>query len=147
MNGKYEKYIVRKPDITSLPFGNVVGEGEAKGKTGSNIYLSKDLVPGCDMHMNLIWVFEIPAPNPYVIQHAHPYEEYLIWIGTDPDNIHDLHGEVEFGIGGETYTFDTTTAIYIPKNVPHCPMTYKRVDRPHAFVALSEGGAYGGKEL
>jgi hypothetical protein len=88
--------------------------------------------------MNLIWVFEIPVPNPYVIQHAHPYEEYLIWIGTDPENIHDLHGEVEFGIGGETYTFDTTTAIYIPKNVPHCPMTYKRVDRPHAFVALQK---------
>jgi len=153
MSGKYEKYIIRKPELTSLPFGgrdengNEVGEGEAKGKSGSNIYMSKKQVSASNLHMNLIWVYEIPYPNPYVINHSHPYDEYLFFIGIDPENPEELYGEVEFGIGGETYTFDTTTAIYLPANLEHCPVTYKRVDRPHVFVALSEGGDYGGEEL
>lgn len=146
MSGKYEKYIIRKPELVSLPFGNEVPEGEAEGKTGSNIYLSKKQVPESNIHMNLIWIFKIPNPNPYVITHSHPYDEALFFIGIDPKNIEDLGCEVELELGGEKYTFDTTTAVFIPKGLEHCPLTYKRVDRPHIFVSYCEGGEYGGEE-
>lgn len=143
MSGQYERYIIRKPDPADMPYGNRLNEGERPGgKTGSSIYLSQDQIPECNLHMNLIWIFDVPSPNPYVLAHTHPYNETLFFIGTDPDNTEDLGGEVDLCLGGETYTFTTTTAVYVPKGLEHCPITYRRVDRPQLFIALSQSGQY-----
>jgi hypothetical protein len=45
-------------------------------------------------------------------------------------------------MGGEAHIFNKTTAIFIPKGVPHCPFTHKRVDRPFLLVVFAMNHKY-----
>jgi hypothetical protein len=67
--------------------------------------------------------------------HKHNCAEILYFIGGNPMNFKDFGAEVEFVIGEEEekHIITTTTWVYIPRNVPHCPLDFKRVDRPIMF--------------
>jgi len=69
--------------------------------------------------------------------HTHDCAEYLYFIGGNPMDFTDFGAEIELTIGAgddaETYTIDSTTWVYIPKGVPHCPLNFKRVDKPIMF--------------
>jgi hypothetical protein len=71
----------------------------------------------------------------------------VLLIGSDPKNLRDLGGEVQWGMGdGEeaaTYTLMSTTAIYVPGGLPHGPLVYNRVDRPILNIAIGlQAGDY-----
>lgn len=140
MSGQYEKYIIRKPKVVNLdyhPMQNV------KGVTfPDEIFMDGDLVKGCPIFVDIGWRFEVPDPDPIEWAHRHDFDEVLCFIGTDPNNPRDLGGEIEFHIEGEKYTFDTTTAIFIPKGLEHCPFMHKRVDRPFLLVAIAITDSY-----
>ncbi len=74
--------------------------------------------------------------------HAHPHDEYLIFLGTDPEDQFDLGGEVEFWLGGEKHTITKSCAVFIPGNVEHCPLVFHRVDRPFMFISTSNSLGY-----
>jgi hypothetical protein len=69
--------------------------------------------------------------------HRHNCAEILYFIGGDPMNFKEFGAEVELVIGEgkdeETHIINTTTWVYVPKNVLHCPLTFKRVDKPIMF--------------
>jgi hypothetical protein len=67
--------------------------------------------------------------------HRHPCAEILYFIGGDPMNFKEFGAEVELVMGeeGEKHIINTTTWVYIPKGVLHCPLTFKRVDKPIMF--------------
>ena len=69
--------------------------------------------------------------------HKHNCAEILYFIGGNPMNFKDFGAEVELVMGegeeAETYVINTTTWVYVPKNLPHCPLIFKRVDRPIMF--------------
>jgi hypothetical protein len=73
----------------------------------------------------------IPEP------HTHNVAEYLYFIGGNPMDFGDFGAEIEFTVGigddAETFTITSTTWVYIPKDLPHCPLNFKRVDRPIMF--------------
>ena len=73
-------------------------------------------------------------------EHEHEYDEVLIWTGSDPENPHDLGGELLIDIEGETYSVTTSGALYIPAGLRHCPLDFKKVTRPIRFSALSLSG-------
>ena len=72
-------------------------------------------------------------PNP----HSHNCAEFLYFIGGNPMDFGDFGAEIEFVMGegddAETYTITSTTWVYVPKGLPHCPLNFKRVDRPIMF--------------
>jgi hypothetical protein len=81
-----------------------------------------------------------PIYRPYLMiakAHQHNCAEILYFIGGNPMNFKDFGAEVELVMGegpeAETYTITTTTWVYVPKNLPHCPLNFKRVDRPIMF--------------
>ena len=47
--------------------------------------------------------------------------------------------EIEFYIGGQPITFNTTTSMYIPKGTPHGPVTWKKFYYPHVQMAFMLG--------
>jgi hypothetical protein len=67
--------------------------------------------------------------------HRHNCAEYLYFIGGNPMNFKDFGAEVELFMGEEMekHIITTTTWVYVPKNVLHCPLEFKKVDRPIMF--------------
>jgi hypothetical protein len=74
--------------------------------------------------------------------HVHGYSEFLICMGADCNDLGQLGGEVVFDIGPEmeAHTFNTSTVVMPPKNLPHCPEVVTRVDKPFIFIVLHEFG-------
>jgi hypothetical protein len=67
--------------------------------------------------------------------HRHPCAEILYFIGGDPMNFKEFGAEVELVMGEEeeTHVINTTTWVYIPKGLLHCPLDFKKVDKPIMF--------------
>ena len=101
--------------------------------------MSNDLVPGCNIYLGFGWIWDMPDPNPHILEHSHDYDEVVLHIGSDLNNPEDLGGKIEFVVGGEPVIIDKTSALYIPKGVKHGPVIWKRVDRPHIQMAIVLG--------
>jgi hypothetical protein len=75
--------------------------------------------------------------------HVHPdFDEALLLLGLDPDDLSDLGGEADFSVGEdgedqEHYLLTRSTAMAIKKDVPHLPLTFTRIDRPYVFMMVN----------
>jgi hypothetical protein len=154
---KWEKYVVKRPmryvvgENLNLPRPwkeevpkKLPVERWSKEDTGVQIIMSPLLVPdaysiveygitSADMAMGL--------KGQLVQPHKHlTYEEMFMFIGTNPDNVSDLGGEVDFWIGEgdnlEKITFKEPGCIYIPKGTAHFPMAFRNVKRPIIQVVI-----------
>jgi hypothetical protein len=69
--------------------------------------------------------------------HRHSVAEILYFIGGDPMNFKEFGAEVELTIGegddAQIISITSTTWVYVPGNVLHCPLEFKRVDKPIMF--------------
>jgi hypothetical protein len=83
----------------------------------------------------------IPKP------HTHNTAEILYFIGGNPMNFKEFGAEVELVMGEgkdeETYIITSTTWVYVPKNLPHCPLDFKRVDKLIMFGHIMFAPSYG----
>jgi hypothetical protein len=128
----YERYLVRKPIYE-------VGGGIKNRQSPTMTYMSNDLVPGCNMYLELGWIYDMPEPNPHIFEHSHEYDEIVLHIGGDPNNPEDLGAEIEFCVGGKPLTFDTSSGLFAPKGVKHGPLTWKKFSKPHIQMAIILG--------
>ena len=74
------------------------------------------------------------------IPHRHNVDEYLVFLGGTFPNLFDFDAEIEFTIGkigvdAEVFHITKPTIIRIPAGVEHCPLIFKRVDKPVFFQA------------
>ena len=102
-------------------------------------------IPGA-FQMNTCWWYKpnrervLANPNSQVAKpHYHPYPEILGFYGSDPYNPWDLGGEVEFCVDGEHHVLTKSTMVFLPPDLPHCPLYVNRVDRPifHFSVVMN----------
>jgi hypothetical protein len=133
---KYEKNLIKKPvrevDVTVAK--------KVKGREYPTMtYMSSDLVPGCNVYLEFGWIWDMPEPNPHILEHSHDYDEIVLHIGSDLQNPEELGAEIEFVVGGEPLKIDKTSALFVPKGVKHGPLTWKRVDKPHIQMAIVLG--------
>jgi hypothetical protein len=132
----YERYLVRKPIYESC-------SGVKNRQSPVMTYMSQAQVPEASCYVTFGWIYDIPEPNPYVMEHVHDFDEIILHLGSDPYASRDLGAEIEFYIGGQPITFNTTTSIFIPAGVPHGPLTWKRFTKPHIqMVLLPRTGSY-----
>ena len=130
------KYLVRRP---TREVGDQ-GIGKMRGRqTPTMTYMSNKLVPGCNTYIEFGWIYEVPNPNVHILEHVHNYDEIVIHFGSDPHNPEDLGAEIEFGVGGQPITFNTTSAFYLPKGLKHGPLIWKNVTRPHVQMTIIMG--------
>lgn len=132
---KYGKYIITSPKP---------GVEEEAGRDGpdvmtSMVYIDDKVLEGA-FYLECYWVHKPTRFSPPV--HTHEFDEILSFYGSDTDNPRDLGGEVELWIDGEKHLIDKSCSVYIPKGTQHCPMIFRRVDRPIFHFSTGTSGKY-----
>jgi hypothetical protein len=125
---KYGKYVVRRPVA-------IGGYGPELIYTGEKDYNSNFT----------IMFLRITAPTLMEeFAHSHDFDMYLYFLSFDPDNMGDLGAEIEIGLGEEQerHIITTPTTVYIPSGLVHCPLEFKRVDKPILFVHCTLASKY-----
>lgn len=79
--------------------------------------------------------------------HAHDFDQFTCFIGGNPTDIGDFGAEVELFLGpeGEKHIITNTTIVHIPRGLIHCPLNFKKVDRPIMFMNIPLTSNYGKK--
>ena len=144
---KYGKYIVTelKSNVDEASWTNA-GAVPAAGKRpgGRVLYLDNEVIPGA-FYVETAWSPPrgiIKEPRSIAEPHKHDYDEVLAMFGTDLDNPYELNGEIEFWLGGEKHMLTKTCIIFIPKGLVHCPLIYRRVDKPIFNFTTHSGKMY-----
>jgi mannose-6-phosphate isomerase-like protein (cupin superfamily) len=119
-NTKYSKYL-KEHTYRTAPFGPVLS------------------FSGQDDFQSDFSMFVISVDKPNLMEtyaHSHEFDMYLVFSGMDPNNMNDFGAEIElfFGEEGEKHVITKPTVVYIPKGTVHCPLNFKRVDKPVLFL-------------
>ena len=112
--------------------------------TGSSLFNAKEPV-------RRTWM---PVSNPHVLAekaHYHEFLEYIVFYGSDPENISDLGGTVEFTIGENkddltVFRITQSTQFFVKPGLWHSPMVFTEIkdpDKPIIFCEVSYAGAFG----
>ena len=138
---KYGKYIISGiPDKMKEEMAKrQEKEGEGAGKM--LLYTDGEYNPGV-YYFTTQWVYRPDEKGIPPIKHDHSYDEYLGFFGSDTDNPEDLCGEVELSLGDEKHTITKSCVVFVPKGVSHCPMKFKRVDKPIFYFATTPTTGY-----
>jgi hypothetical protein len=127
--GKYAKYLTTDikedtmlPDVIPGPTFGFRGEHQIPGA-------------GANFGWNVI-------TRPYFLDrvtHVHAGDEYLCFLaGNVPDCFSKFDAECDIYLGKEQelYTIKEPTIVYIPKGLLHCPLEFRKVNKPLLFVMI-----------
>lgn len=87
-----------------------------------------------------------PISEPFEMvseHHAHDFDQYLLFVGGDINNMMDLGGEVELtlsedGVNKEKFVFTTATMVYVRAGLYHCPLNFKKVNDPNKPILFHD---------
>lgn len=81
--------------------------------------------------------------------HSHDFNQIMLFIGTDTDDMGELGAEVELCMGkeGEKYMITTSSSVWIPKGLPHFPATINRMDNRFIYMEVSYASEYKEKSV
>ncbi|HEX7474753.1 MAG TPA: hypothetical protein VF318_02215 [Dehalococcoidales bacterium] len=71
--------------------------------------------------------------------HTHDFNQVILWMGSDLNDMGSLNAEIEFCLGEEKekHIATTSSAIFLPQGFPHFPATITRMDRRFIMVTVS----------
>ena len=136
---KYGHHIITdlKPGLNVPDF-----RSESADRMTHFLWIGDEVVKG-SLYMECVWIWrasEGQGPEP----HTHDFDEILAFWGTNPDDIHDLGGEIEFWLEDEKHIITKSCLIYVPKGMKHCPLRTTRLDRPIIHFFVANKGSYTG---
>lgn len=124
---KYDKYIIREP----------VNQGFQVERLDT---VGRELGAGC-----FLMCQAIKEPAQMIKDtHKHDFHQLLCFMGGNLLDIRDFGAEVELYLGeeGEKHIINATTIVNIPPGLPHCPLNFKRVDKPIVFLEIMLADKY-----
>jgi mannose-6-phosphate isomerase-like protein (cupin superfamily) len=76
--------------------------------------------------------------------HEHDHEQFLFFLGGNPEDVKDLGAEIEVTLGEEEekHIVKTASIVRIPKGLRHGPFNFKRVDKPIVFMNVTLSPEY-----
>ncbi len=124
---KYEKYFMKDPGFAPPKDGRVI-LGKAQTPSLHHILgINRRRIPGA-ITMNCAWMFAGEDPG-RMDAHTHPYAEIIGFVGTNPDDLHDLGAEAEMWMDDEKYILTNSFLVYVPPNLRHCPLIVRDIKR------------------
>jgi hypothetical protein len=103
------------------------------------LYLDGERLPGAP-YMETVWFKTANDSGP--APHAHDFDEFIGFLGTDPLRPDELGATLEFYIGGEPVTVTKSCLVYIPRGVTHSPILVPELSRPIVHFSGGNGGDY-----
>jgi uncharacterized RmlC-like cupin family protein len=81
--------------------------------------------------------------------HVHDFDQVMFWLGADANDMGELGTEVELCLGKELekHMITTTSAVSVPKGLPHFPATVTRMDRRFVYMEVSCSSEYSETKL
>jgi len=128
MHGNYAHY------VKTIPFQDY-GQGSFRQGTKLNSQFF-----GLDVDIQLGTFWSAGKVNEGLeVTHVHDFNQVILLIGADLNDIGDLGAEVEICLGEdkEKHVITTSSAVFIPKGLPHFPATITRMDRRFIMVIVS----------
>ena len=139
-----KKYIVTdlRSEVGDAPWTPTFTEKEA-----CRVLSLDDKVVSGGFYMETAWFWPGNWPatkgdEGVVKEHSHEFAETVAFIGTNPDDIYDLGGEVEFWIDGKQNIIDRSFLAFLPAGTKHGPLSLRRVDRPIFHFTAGMRGSY-----
>jgi hypothetical protein len=126
--GKYSNLVIPKSFGHVEPWPDLEWVGEADYKSAVSFIITQIREPAT--------MEEFP--------HSHDFDMYLHFVSYDPDHMDELAAEIQIGLGEERemYTITSPTSVYIPRGLIHCPLIFKRVDKPILMFHTTIAPAY-----
>ena len=145
---KYAKYIVTE-DLRKTPSAGFLKRREEQHKSGNfleathMLSLNDDIAKGA-LYCDTVWLWHKNGTQSVAteIAHTHDFDEILGFMGSSGDNPKDLNAEIEFWLGDEKYMITQSCLIFAPRNIPHCPLVFHRIDSPILFFTVGNGTSY-----
>ncbi|MDR1590285.1 MAG: hypothetical protein LBS51_08875 [Oscillospiraceae bacterium] len=103
------------------------------------LYLDGVRLPGAP-YMETVWFMTPNDTGP--APHGHDFDEFIGFIGTNPDRPEELGAELQFYIGDEAVTVTKSCLVYIPRGVRHSPIIIPKMERPIIHFSGGNGGDY-----
>jgi hypothetical protein len=125
---KYKKY------VKTLSFKDD-GKGLYRQVTSVN---GKSFGLDFNIEYGAYWAAGSMGEAPYGA-HKHDFDQVMFWLGADGNDMGELGAEVELCLGEEREKrmITTTTAVSVPKGLPHFPATITRMDRRFVYMEVS----------
>ncbi|MBA7651838.1 hypothetical protein ES703_59667 [subsurface metagenome] len=143
--GKYDKYVLFEPHAevpNMIPLPGFTPEEWEKFRVAMRPYayrVNSSLIDTIPLDFQFTFITKPSEPEePSHPVHTHDDDEFVFFMGTNPENMSDFGGveiEFTFGIGEdkEVYILNKPGVVYIPKGVPHLPLVFKKVPKPFLF--------------
>ena len=135
---KYGKYIVTQPLETPKDIKDEKERRHAESNY-SIAYADGKTIQGASLSTGGFWKLPLYKVSDIGIKeaHTHPFDEVLAYFGSNPEDPHDLCGDVEIWLEDEKFLMTKSFIVYIPAGMKHCPLILRRIERPifHYVVA------------
>jgi len=139
---KYAKNIIDRPKENMGPPGQTAEEKKRMEEfVKFPIYVDEEVVLGAYYFMAAWWK-KITGQGSPAEEHDHNFDEYLVFLGTNPEDPNDLGGEVELWIGGEKHMLKKSCAVFIPAGVKHAPIYFRKIVHPIWYCATGPTEKY-----
>jgi hypothetical protein len=135
---KYGKYIIDTVKPSKLP-----PRPPSSGKRGGEmlVLVDDEVLPGA-FYLNCALIWNATGRDAPGKSHTHDFDEYIGFIGSNPENPRDLGGEVEIYLGDEKHVLTKSCAVFVPRGLPHTPVYFIRVDRPIFYFSTGPNPTY-----
>ena len=134
---KYGKYIVTELQVPDFQPEFVKKYAEFAKRI---LWLDDNVVEGA-FQMNCSWYLK--ANDEHLAQaHVHDTDEIIGFFGSDPDDPHNLHAEIEFWMEDERHIIIKSCLIFVPRGMKHLPLILKWVDKPIFHFTTVNAGQY-----
>jgi hypothetical protein len=140
---KYGRYIVTelRQNVAIAPWGRQVPIA-GKGSGGRILQMDNEAVPG-SFYIDCSWILPRKEPDGTGSKpHKHDYDEVIAFFGTNLDDPHDLGAEIELWLGNEQHIITRSALVFVPRGLQHCPLIFRRVDRPVFHFTTGPGKMY-----
>lgn len=132
---QYAKHVIKEPYHSFERDGRKVFEGF--------ICTPQELNADCQYLYSVVVREHVNEATP----HVHDFPVIMNFFGADPTNIRNFDAEIWFYLGGERQVITTPATISIPAGLAHCPLIFKRVSAPIAWVEIMLTSGYEREEV
>ena len=132
---KYAKHVITNISGREVRDGKVVFDG---------IILRPEILGArCQLLYSIVDKAHVNEATP----HIHDFPIIMCFFGANPKNTLDFDAEIEFTMGGEKQVITTPAVISVPPGLAHCPLVFKRVSKPIAWVEVMLTDKYTRREV